>query len=209
MTMETTYAGDSWTGSAKLEGASVVELTMMQSIGSQGSLGVQVVHIPQPHAAITGSAVAGRFWSKNEILKPLTQQKVPRWVVAGQMGTLVPFHASFTWHTQYKADFATELALTMKQDGGLDTVWCAGGILPFSFSTSPSLQSPILLIIDLTLLALYSFASGRIKARVDSHARVGVFIEEGVSPNMSAFLCGDLDHYQNKYKFGFGITLHS
>ena len=132
MTMETTYAGDSWTGSAKLEGSSVVELTMMQTIASRMSLGAQVLHIPQPQAAITGSAIAARFWSKSDILKPLTQQRVPRWVAAGQMGTLVPFHASFTWHTPFRADFATELALHMKQDGGVETVWSAGGILTLS-----------------------------------------------------------------------------
>lgn len=44
---------------------------------------------------------------------------------------------------------------------------------------------------------------------MDSNARVGVFIEEAVSQNMSALLCGDLDHYQNKYKFGLGITIQS
>jgi hypothetical protein len=79
MTMETTYAGDNWTGSAKLEGSSVVELTVMQSVTSNASLGVQMLHIPQPHAAITGTAIAARLWSTTEILKPMTQQRVPRY----------------------------------------------------------------------------------------------------------------------------------
>jgi Eukaryotic porin len=61
----------------------------------------------------------------------------------------------------------------------------------------------------ITTLALYTFATGRFKARVDSRYRVGVFIEEVVAQNMSAFVCGDLDHGSNKYKFGIGITLQA
>lgn len=94
------------------------------------------------------------------------------------------------------------------------SVWVYSACLIFArlFFFCAALLSPSALLpkmIHLTVLALYSFVNGRIKARVDSHARVGVFIEEGVSQNMSAFICGDLDHLQNKYKFGFGITLQS
>lgn len=167
----------------KLEAPNVVEVTLMQSILRHAALGMQLIHVPQPHVAITGISAVARLWGGTEILKPLTQQRVPRWVFAANSGTMTPLHTTFTWHTPTKADFATELAIQPRQDGSFESVWSAG--------------------------ALYEFNSGRIKARIDSNWRVGVFIEEGVSQNMRAYLCGDLDHYQNKYKFGFGITIQS
>lgn len=134
MSVEATYAGNDWTGSFKLEGASVVEATLMQAILPRLSLGMQLIHIPQPHAAITGISAVARLTSGVELVKAPTQQRVPRWVFALNTGTLTPLHASFTWHTPYKADFATELVLHPRQDGSFESVWCAGGIFsPFFF----------------------------------------------------------------------------
>jgi len=181
VSVETTYSGADWTGSVKLEGPSVVEVTMMQSVLPTVGLGMQLIHVPQPHGAITGLSAVARVWGASEVVKPLTQQKVPRWVVGVNSGSMTPLHATFTWHTPTKADFATEFAVHPRQDGSLESLWCAG--------------------------AQYEFNSGRIKARVDSNWRVGVFIEEGISPIMRAYLCGDLDHKQNKYKFGVGIAI--
>jgi hypothetical protein len=130
MSLEATYIGDTCTASAKLEGSNVVELTFMQTIVENIAVGVQFLHIPQPMGAITGSSVAARVWSKEGHVKPLTQQRVPRWVAALNSGTVSPLHATFTWHTPTKADFATEFALQPRQDGSLESVWCAGGILP-------------------------------------------------------------------------------
>jgi hypothetical protein len=181
VTVEGTYHGSDWVGSAKIESPSVVEVTMMQSILPATAVGMQLIHVPHPQGAITGLSAVARIWSDTTFIKPLSQQKVPRWVFAANMGSLTPLHATFTWHTPYKADFATELLVHPRQDGGLASTWCAG--------------------------AQYEFNTGRIKARFDSNLRIGVFVEEAISPIMRAYLCGDLDHSNNKYKFGVGISI--
>ncbi len=62
---ELTYTGNDWVGTVKLEGPSVVELTMMQSILPMAALGAQLVHVPQPpHGAITGISMVLRWWGR-------------------------------------------------------------------------------------------------------------------------------------------------
>jgi mitochondrial import receptor subunit TOM40 len=88
---------------------------------------------------------------------------------------------SYTRHIGKKTDLSTEYSIASTPDGKFQDGWAAG--------------------------AQWTFRSSRIKARVDHMHHVGVMVEENIAPFMRLSFAADLDHKEEKYKFGLGFSL--
>jgi mitochondrial import receptor subunit TOM40 len=53
----------------------------------------------------------------------------------------------------------------------------------------------------------YMFRNSRLRGTVDSHGKVAAFLEETLVPGIKLLLSGELDHFRQDHKFGFGMTV--
>eukprot|EP01111_Echinosteliopsis_oligospora_P002999 TRINITY_DN1482_c0_g1_i1.p1 TRINITY_DN1482_c0_g1~~TRINITY_DN1482_c0_g1_i1.p1 ORF type:complete len:371 (-),score=90.86 TRINITY_DN1482_c0_g1_i1:8-1120(-) len=188
ITAEVEYRGASWVSSLKLERFSVLEASFMQSISRHAALGFSLVHIP--YQGLSGFSWAARFIGspivkENIPVEPGQPQiKVPRWVATAALSPFTPFTAAFTWNTKTPVTFATDFSVVPKMEEpehiSMTSVWSAG--------------------------AIWEHRTSRIKARVDSNAHIGAVVEEQLNQIMLMTFSGDLDHYNQKYRFGLGVT---
>ena len=58
-----------------------------------------------------------------------------------------------------------------------------------------------------TVGAKFDFRGATLRAQVDTMGRVGMLLEEKLSPGFSFLISGELDHYNDKSKFGFGVVI--
>jgi len=177
---EASYSGSDFTTTGKFELPGCVELTYMQGIMERAGLGVQLLHIPFPAGALTGYSMAFRCWSRSTIMKQPQQQQVSRWIFSANMGSMNPLHLTYTWYTPYKADFSTEFGVSHQQDGSMGSHYAVG--------------------------ASFEYNTARVKVRLDHRLRVGVYTESILTPAIRGFLSGELDHLNNKYRFGIGLS---
>jgi len=80
-----------------------------------------------------------------------------------------------------KTEYATEYQIAQTAEGTWQDMWTAG--------------------------CQWNFRASRLKARLDSLGRVGAMLEEHITPYMRMTFIGDLDHKEQKYKFGIGFSL--
>jgi len=102
-------------------------------------------------------------------------------IFVGTMSTMGAATLSYTRHIGRKTDFSTEYSLASTPDGKYQDTWAAG--------------------------AQWTFRNSRLKARVDSMQHVGVIVEENIHPSMRLTFSADLDHKEEKYKFGMGFSM--
>lgn len=79
-----------------------------------------------------------------------------------------------------KTELSTEYSLCSTPDGVMDTF---------------------------ALGACWTFRQSRVKARADSSGKVFCLVEETVHPNMHASVSAELDHYEERYKIGIGMSV--
>jgi len=106
----------------------------------------------------------------------------PNWIGVATLNTLGMLTASYSRHVGKKTDLSTEYSVAQTPDGTFQDMWAAG--------------------------CQWTFRTSRIKARVDNQLHVGAVVEENITPFMRLSFVGDLDHKEQKYKFGVGLSLY-
>jgi mitochondrial import receptor subunit TOM40 len=53
----------------------------------------------------------------------------------------------------------------------------------------------------------YMFRNSRLRGTIDSHGKVAALLEEQLGPGIKLLLSGELDHFRQDHKFGFGMTV--
>lgn len=112
---------------------------------------------------------------------PVADGEKPDSIVVGTLSTIGAASLSYTRHIGKKTDLSTEYSIATTPDGKWQDGWAAG--------------------------CQYNFRTSRLKVRVDNLSHVGVIIEESIAPFMRLSFSGDLDHKEEKYKFGIGLSL--
>lgn len=111
----------------------------------------------------------------------LGTEERPNWVSVLTFNTLGMLSASYSRRVGKKTDLSTEYSIAQTPDGSFQDMWAAG--------------------------CQWTFRNSRIKARVDNQWHVGAVIEENITPYMRMIFAGDLDHKEQKFKFGLGFSL--
>jgi len=110
-----------------------------------------------------------------------SDEERPGSIIVGTLSTIGAVSFSYTRHIDKKTDLSTEYSMATTPDGKYQDGWAAG--------------------------CQWTFRSSRIKARVDNLQHVGIILEENIGPAMRLSFAGDLDHKEEKYKFGVGFSL--
>lgn len=53
----------------------------------------------------------------------------------------------------------------------------------------------------------YTFRTSRLRGTVDSNGKVAAFLEEMLGPGVKLLLSGEVDHFRQDHKFGFGLSV--
>jgi hypothetical protein len=119
----------------------------------------------------------------NAALRVTTEpkDKSNHWIFGATFNTAGQATVNATRRLSEKVELSTEYMRMPTPDGSTQDTWAAGG--------------------------LFTFRNSRIKARWDNMWRTGAIIEETVASFMRLSLSAELDHTEQKYKFGFGISL--
>jgi len=106
----------------------------------------------------------------------------PKWISVLTYNTFGGLSASYSRRVGKRTDLSTEYSLLQTPDGSFQDMWAAG--------------------------CVWNLRNTRIKARVDNQWHVGVVIEENITSYMRISVAADVDHKEQKYKFGLGMSLY-
>ncbi len=53
----------------------------------------------------------------------------------------------------------------------------------------------------------YMLRQCRLRGRIDTHGKIGAYLEERVNMGVNLLLSAELDHSRKDYKFGFGLSI--
>jgi mitochondrial import receptor subunit TOM40 len=150
-------------------------------VENKGGLSLSYLQSVTNNVSVGGELV--HVPSQGTVLALGARLNQPKWILSGMVNTMSQGTLGFTWKTGKKADFATELAMSRNpQDDSLQSLWSGGFI--------------------------YTFRTSRFKATVNSDLRVGACLDELLNDYMKVSLVGDLDHREQKYKLGFGLSFN-